>query len=422
MPEPTRWHTSPNLALNQQVAERRAAGERIIHLGFGESRLPVFGPLAERLATGAREGGYGPVAGSAGAREAAAGYFGRRRLPTSADQIVLGPGSKPLLMALQHVLPGDVLLPRPAWNSYAPQVRLAGKRAYGVPIPAECGGVPDPAAVREVVRSARAAGGDPRVVILTLPDNPTGTLAPPALIREIGALARELDLVIVSDEIYRDIVHDPATPFLSPAEIAPERTVITTGLSKTLAIGGWRVGVCRFPETEAGRRARDGVVSVASDVWSTLAVPMQEVTAYAFAEPPEIRERLADSARLHGVVAREVHRIMTAAGADCRPPTGAFYVYPDFGPLRGLLAGKGVTGSDSLQRHLLDAHGVMVLAGHHLGDDTSALRFKAATSMLYGDTVKEQEESLAAPDPLTLPHVADVLTRLEEAIGELAGG
>ncbi|MGW6288096.1 pyridoxal phosphate-dependent aminotransferase [Streptomyces sp. NPDC055107] len=421
MPETPAWRTSPNLALNQLVAERRAAGEDIVHLGFGESRLPAFGPLAEALARGAHRNAYGPVAGSPDVRRALAGYFERRGLPTTADQIVVGPGSKPLLMALQHVLPGDVLLPRPAWNSYAPQARLAGRKAYGVPIPAVCGGVPDPVALRETVRAARASGGDPRTVILTLPDNPTGTLAPPELVRELCAVAEELDLVIVSDEIYRDIVHDLATPFLSPAEVAPHRTVVTTGLSKSLALGGWRIGACRLPGDAWGERIRDGVVSVASEVWSTLAGPMQEVAAYAFDEPPEIRARLAACARLHGVLAREVHRIVTAAGALCRPPTGGFYVYPDFEPLRERLATLGVTDSPSLQRHLLDAYGVLVLAGHHLGDDEGALRFKAATSMLYGDTAEEQEEALASDDPLGLPHVASVLKHIDDAFTALRG-
>lgn len=112
---------SPNLALNQLVAQRQAAGEPLIHLGFGESRLPAFGPLVERLAKGATRNAYGPVAGSPGVRAAAAGYFERRRIPTDPEQIVVAPGSKPLLMAINLAVPGDVLLPRPAWNTYAPR-------------------------------------------------------------------------------------------------------------------------------------------------------------------------------------------------------------------------------------------------------------------------------------------------------------
>lgn len=132
---------SPNLALNQIVAERQAAGERIVHLGFGESRLPAFGPLMDRLAAGAVRNAYGPVAGSPGVREAVAGYFGRRRLPTGPDQIVVAPGSKPLLMALDLTVPGDVLLPRPAWNTYAPQAGWR-REPIAVPIPRSAAGCP----------------------------------------------------------------------------------------------------------------------------------------------------------------------------------------------------------------------------------------------------------------------------------------
>ncbi|WP_249714865.1 pyridoxal phosphate-dependent aminotransferase [Rhizomonospora bruguierae] len=414
------WKVSPNLGLNQLVAERRATGESIVHLAFGEARLPPFAPLAEQLAAGAGRNAYGPVDGRLAVRTEVADYFRRRRLPTDPDQIVVAPGSKPLLLAVQYVVPGDVLLPCPAWNTYAPQARLAGKEAIDVPIPAECGGVPEPAALRAAIVAARARGRDPRIVVLTLPDNPTGTLTPPELVREICAVAREHDLLIVSDEIYRDVLHDPATPMLSPAEVAPERTVVTTGLSKSLALGGWRIGAARFPQGQWGERIRAGVVSVASEVWSVLAGPMQQVAEYAFAEPAELRARLAASNRLHGAVARAVHRIMVGAGASCRPPTGAFYVYPDFEPVRDALATRGATDSASLARFLFDAFGIVVLAGHHLGDDPGALRFKAATSMLYGDTVQEQSMALESGDPTALPHISRLLERIEDGFAKLS--
>lgn len=410
---------SPNLALNEQIARLRAEGRSIVHMGFGESRLPAFAPLAERLCAGAGRSAYGPVAGAPDALASVSGYFTRRGLPTGPQDVMLGPGSKSLLMALNLVLPGDVLLPRPCWNSYAPQARMAGKKVWGVPIPAECGGIPDPAALEATLARARREGGDPRIVVLTLPDNPTGTLAGPELVTQVCAIAEAENLMIVSDEIYRDVMHRPDAAFLSPAEVVPHRTVVTTGLSKSLALGGWRIGALRVPPGESGQRLRGQLVAAASDMWSTLAGPMQEVAAYAFGDPPEITSRLAASARLHGAVARSVHASAVAAGATCRPPTGAFYVYPDFGPLRHRLRTRGVNDAASLARYLLDEHGLAVLAGHLLGDDPHALRFKAATSMLYGDTDEEQEAALAAADPLTLPHVVDTLTRVEEGFAKL---
>ncbi len=410
---------SPNLALNQLVAQRRASGESIVHLGFGEARLPVFPPLLERLTAGAERNAYAPVAGDASVRRAVAGYFTRRRMPTGPDQVIVAPGSKPLLFALHKAVPGDVLMPRPCWNTYAPQAELAGKTAWGIPIPDECGGVPEPTALRATIRAGRAGGHDPRILLLTLPDNPTGTLASPALVREICAIAEEEDLLIISDEIYRDTVHDPERSVLSPAEVAPERTVVTTGLSKSHALGGWRIGVARFPEGTWGRQIRDAVTAFASEVWSTLASPMQEVAAYAYDEPPELLEHLADVTRLHGTLARAVYRCAVGAGAVCRPPTGGFYVYPDFEPMREVLARRAITDSVSLQSQLLDEFGIALLAGHDLGDDVHALRFKAATGQLYGETAEQQWATLHADDPLRLRHVTDILTRIEESFMKL---
>lgn len=381
----------------------------------------MFPPLAERLAASAAVGGYGPVAGRADARRAVAGYFDRRRLPTDAEQIILAPGSKPLLLAVCLAVPGDVLLPRPCWNTYAPQVRIAGRTAIGVPIPAEYGGVPEPAALREHIRAARRAGHDPRTMIITLPDNPTGTTAPPALVRELGAIAEAEDLLIVSDEIYRDVLHDPATPLLSPAEVVPWRTVVATGLSKSLSIGGWRIGAARFPADDGGVALRARVASVASEVWSALAGPMQAVAEYAFTEPAELRAYRDASARLHGIVATAVYRIMVDSGASCRRPTGAFYVYPDFEPVRDRLAAQGIHDSDGLRARLLDEFGIAVLAGHLLGDDPAALRFKAATSTLYGDTDELRWAALRAADPLALPHIDAVLNRIAESFSKLGG-
>ena len=413
---------SPNLALDQRVAERRARGERIVHLGFGESRLPVFPPLREALLEGAERNAYGPVVGAEDVRGAVAGYFERREMPTDPDQVIVAPGSKALLLALQLVHPGDVLLANPCWVTYGPQVVLAGKRALPVPVPAECGGVPDPHALRAEIRRAHAQGRRPGILVLTSPDNPTGTTAEPALVRELCAVAEEEDLLVVSDEIYRDLLHDPQRPYLSPAQVLPHRTVVITGLSKSLALGGWRIGVARFPADAQGRRLRDDIASVASENWSTLAGPMQQVATYAFDEPPELRARLRADARLHGTVAKAVYDRFAAVGAACRPPTGGFYVYPDFAPLRAELAERGVRDDDGLQR-LLEDHGVAVLAGRHFGDDPTALRFRAATSMLYGDSRAEQRAAQEAveqgEDPLLLPHIAEVLGDLERALAKL---
>jgi aspartate aminotransferase len=386
------------------------AGAPILHLAFGEAGLPVLPSVGEALARAVADNAYGSVAGSAAMREAAAGYFERRGLPTTAKQIVVAPGSKALLFALLSLLPGDVVLPRPSWVSYAAQAALAGKRVWSVPIGADAGGVPDPAALEETLTRAR-----PGVLVLTLPDNPTGTLASPDLVRRVCEIADAHDLTIVSDEIYRDLAHDPGG-VRSPAELLGERTFVTNGLSKSMALGGWRIGFARLPDGALGRDAGRALTGLASEVWSSLAAPMQHAAAHVLSEPPEIREHVALSRRLHRHVTTAAHAEIVAAGVDCRPPAGGFYLYPDLEPLR---AGLGLETGAQLAELLLERHDVGVLAGEAFGDDPAGLRFRMATSLLYGADDQQRWEALRSEDPASLPWIRAALERLGGVLAAL---
>src|SRR5699024_9158555 len=98
---------SATLAINEALQTKKAAGEKVLHLGFGEAGLPVPEDVVTRLQSAARENSYGAVIGSSEARTEAAGWFTRRNAPTRPEQIIFAPGSKPLLYALLAVLEGD---------------------------------------------------------------------------------------------------------------------------------------------------------------------------------------------------------------------------------------------------------------------------------------------------------------------------
>jgi aspartate aminotransferase len=408
---------SATLAANEALDQRRRAGLPVLPLAFGEAGLPVLPAIEDELAAAAGRGAYGPVAGTADLRTAAAGYWRRRGLPADPGLVVAGPGSKPLLYGLLLAIGGVAVVPRPSWVSYAAQSRLLGAEPIFVPTARGEGGVPDPVALLEAVSLARAAGRDVRCVVITLPDNPTGTLARPDTVRRMCEVARELDLVIIADEIYRDLVFDQGVDFPCPSRYAPERTVITTALSKNLALGGWRIGVALLPE--ALRGLRDRLAGVASEIWSSTSGPIQQAAAYAFAEPPEVVERVATGRRLHEAVVRAMAARFSAAGARVAAPQGGFYCYPDFEDLREQL---GVRTSAELARVLLDRYGVGVLPGSAFGDPPEALRLRVATSLLYGETDEQRYAALAAPDPVVLPWIATALDRATEVLTGLTTG
>ena len=410
---------SATLAANETMDARRRRGEPVLPLGFGEAGLPAHRMLRAALARSAGFTSYGTVAGHAALREAAACYWARRDLPTDAEAVICGPGSKALLFGLMAATGGDVAVTRPSWVSYAAQASLAGRTAHFVPGSA---GVPDAEQLARTVSAARAGGRPVRSVIVTLPDNPTGRLAAPAAVHALCAVAEAHDLIIISDEIYRDLVHDPDAPFASPAVISPERTVVTTGLSKNLALGGWRIGVARLPAGGLGRELRARLLGIGSEIWSAPAGPVQQAAALAFSEPPALTERVALSRRLHASVARAVALRFAACGAAVPAPQAAFYLYPDFSPLADVLLERhGITSDESLAATLLHRYGVGVLPGSAFGEQSGRLRLRAATAMLYGDTDTERTAALNSADPCSLPWIAASLARLEEVLADLVG-
>ncbi|MFC5143308.1 pyridoxal phosphate-dependent aminotransferase [Streptomyces aureoversilis] len=413
---------SATLAADESLARRRRAGLPVLPMASGEIGLPVHPVLKARLAAAAAHNAYGPVAGSPDLRAAVAGYWQRRGLVTDPGLVVAGPGSKPLLFALLLAVGGDVVVPVPSWVSYAAQARLAGARPVPVPVLPGQGGVPDPDRLREAVAAARAAGRDPRAVVVTLPDNPTGTIASPGTVRRLAEAARDLDLTVISDEIYCDLVFDAATPAVSPAVFAPERTVVTTGLTKNLAVGGWRIGVARLPDSDTGRALHARLTGIASQIWSSAAAPVQAAAAYAFGETPGIVEHVAASRRLHAAVAREVAARFVAAGAGLAPVRATCYLYPDFEPLREHLGrAHGVHTGAGLADLLLTRYGVGVLPAEAFGEEPRTLRLRAATSRLYGDTEEQRTAALNAADPLALPWIRASLDRVEEVLAGLTG-
>src|SRR5215469_16614372 len=411
---------SATLAANEAIASRRRRGEPVLPLAFGESGLPVHPRLTAALADRASQGAYGPVAGSAQLLAAAAGYWTRRGLPTSPDAVVAGPGSKALLFGTLLALGADVAVPRPSWVSYAAQATLVGVTPHFVAaVPGE-GGSCDPDALQAAIRTSRASGRRIGAVLVTLPDNPTGRLATPATIRALCAVAERHDLLVISDEIYRDLIHDPDVPVLSPAQVAPHRTVVTTALSKNLSIGGWRIGVARMPDGSAGETLRSRLLGIASEIWSAPAGPVQHAAALALDEPADLADRVARSRELHAAVCQAAARLCVEAGLELALPQAAFYLYPDFAPWRTLLYGRfGINTSDELATLLLHRYGLGALPGSAFGEDPSCLRLRLATGLLYGDTDREREAALAAPEPLSLPWIGASLTRFGDILADL---
>ncbi|WCD89574.1 Aspartate aminotransferase [Streptomyces xanthophaeus] len=383
--------------------------------------LPVLPELLSVLAAAAGRSAPEPPGGGDLVREAACRYWGRRGLVTAPEDVAAGPGAPGLLLALLGAYGGDVLLPRPCPAWWTPQVRLLGRRAYHVPTPAECGGVPDPYALLETVRRVRAEGGDPRVLLLSVADDPTATVPPPELLLEACEAAESAGLFVVSDESWRDTVHRPhETLVLSPAEMLPDRAAVLVDLSGALLPAGWPAAVVRFPATPRGTWLRARTLDVLTATGALVAGPVAGAAAHALDEPDAVAGRAWAAAALHGVVAAAAHRELLAVGALARPPQAGRHLYADLGPLRAGLARNGVGDAMELEDWLGARLGAPTPGGQRFADELGALRVRLSTGPLLGATPEERLAALTATDPLGLPQVRRSLDLLGSVLAGLA--
>ncbi|MFF3958037.1 aminotransferase class I/II-fold pyridoxal phosphate-dependent enzyme [Streptomyces sp. NPDC001890] len=382
--------------------------------------LPVLPELAEVLAAAAGRSEPEPTGGGRALRTAAAAYWERRGLPGSPERVAAAPGASPLLLALIAAHGGDVLMPRPCPATWIPQARLLGRPAYHVPTPAECGGVPDPYALLETVRRVRAEGGRPRLLMISVVDDPTATVAPPELVREACEAAIAEGLHVVSDETWRDTLHRPRdTVLLSPAEMCPDDVTVVCDLAGALAPSAWPVAVARFPDTERAAVRHARTLDILTALGALVAGPVAMAAAHALREPDSVTDRVRRAAALQARIAGAAHRAVLASGALARPPQAGRHLYADLGPLRSRLAARGVTDSLELEEYLTERLGAPTPGGHRFGDELGALRVRLGTGVLLGSAPEQQLESLTAVAPLELPHVAEALSIFATALDEL---
>ncbi|MGW4672339.1 aminotransferase class I/II-fold pyridoxal phosphate-dependent enzyme [Streptomyces sp. NPDC004324] len=382
--------------------------------------LPVLPELRAVLAAAADRTDAEPPGGGPALLDAARGYWNRRGLAAARDRVAAAPGAPALLLALTGALGGDVLVPRPCAAWWAPQARLLGRSVFHVATPAECGGLPDPYALLETVRRVRAEGGDPRLLVLSVADDPTATVAPPEVVHETVEAAVAEGLHVVSDETWRDTLHRPHdTVLLSPAEMLPEEVTVVADLSGAFLPQGWPAAVARFPVTDAGVRLRARVLDVLTVLGARVTRPVAEAAAYALGEPDAVLSGLTAAVRLHARVAEAAHRVVTGAGALARPPRAGRHLYVDLGPLRAGLTARGVGDAQELEDFLTARLGMPAPGGHRFGDDLGALRVRLGTGPLLGASDEERAECLSSPSPLELPHVQRALTLLGSAFDDL---
>jgi aspartate aminotransferase len=354
---------SATVAINEHSNALIAAGRSVYKLGLGQSPFPVPPSVVEALRQHAHRKEYLPVRGLVELRRAVAEFHRRRaglRSSCEAEDVLVAPGSKELMFIVQLAFYGDLLLPSPSWVSYSPQAQIIGRQVCFLPTRAEDRWMLRPGTLDAHCRRDR---GRPRILILNYPSNPTGQSFTPDELAALAEVAREHQLIVISDEIYGELHH--AGEHRSIAEFYPEGTILSSGLSKWCGAGGWRLGTFLFPPQL--RWLRDAMTAVASETYTTTSAPIQCAAVTAFACGPEIDEYLVHARQILHALGTWSSERLDAAGARCHRPEGGFYLFPDFSPHAARLRERGVADGEALCERLLAETGVAILPGSDFG-------------------------------------------------------
>jgi aminotransferase len=263
--------------------------------------------------------------------------------PETEITVTCGSTEAMLVALLSLINQGDeVILSQPFYENYWPDCVLAGAVPRFAPLRPP-GWTFDPDDLAEAFNDRTKA------IVLCNPNNPTGTVFTRDDLEAIAALCCRWNIVAITDEIYEHIVYD-GRPHVALAGLdgMRERSVTISGMSKTYAVTGWRVGTMIAPPhlTHAFRQVHD-YVSIGA------AAPLQEAGAFAYRMPRAYYAKLAADYQARR---DRLCSALLEVGFDLEPPHGAYYVMAD-------ITAFGATDDVAFARHLVRDLGVATVPG-----------------------------------------------------------
>ncbi|MDL2272066.1 pyridoxal phosphate-dependent aminotransferase [Desulfovibrio sp. OttesenSCG-928-I05] len=377
--------SSATLAMATRADELRAQGRDIISLSVGEPDFPTpdyIGDAAKK-AIDEHFTRYTAQPGITPLRAAVAGYFTREYgiAAEAANVIITNGGKQGLYNAFIALInPGDeVIIPAPYWVSYPAMAELAGAKVVYAKASADVG--------FKLSVEALEAHRNPRTKILVLnsPSNPTGVCYTQAEVDAIAAWCLEKNIILLSDEIYDQLVYAPAKMGSVARwwEKYPEHFIVSGGASKTFAMTGWRVGYLL-----ADKELIKAMTRFQSHTTANICSISQRAALAAYTGDLSVVATMRTAFQRRRDLAME--RISRWEGVACPKPDGAFYIFPD---MHGLY-GSRFTDSISLCERILEETGVATVPGAAFGDDNCIRLSYAVSDEVLSAALQRIEEYL----------------------------
>jgi aspartate aminotransferase len=367
---------SATLAMGAEARKLKSKGIEVLDFALGEPDFNTPANIQEAAIRAMRSGQthYTPPAGIPELRQAVADLYSRQHgLPTDAAQVVISNGAKHSIHnALMAVCgPGDeVIIPAPYWVSYADLVKLTGAAPIVIPTTEEQGFKLTPAQFLGAVTPRT------KLLMINSPSNPTGVVYDRAELTALADAVLQTEAGVLSDEIYEQLTYGEARPtcFATLRPGLAERTITISGVSKTYAMTGWRMGWAVAPVGVAkfmgDIQSQETSNPCSISQWAALEAITgpQDSVALMKAEFQKRRDYVLD-------------RIDGLPDVGCLAPGGAFYAFMNVSAHLGrTLCGKVISDSTAFCMAALSEANIALVMGSAFGAEGFA-RLSFATDL-----------------------------------------
>lgn len=313
---------SGTIAISNLVSQMKAEGVDIVSFSMGEPDFTTPENIIDACCDSLHAGftHYTPSTGIPEMREAVAEMENRvDGVPCKASNVLITPTKQAIFMiALAYIDPGDeVILMDPTWVSYEACIRLAGGVPVYVSAKYEDEFVVDPAMIEAAVTPRT------KMIILNTPSNPTGTVMPREVLKQIADIAIANDIMVLSDEIYEAIIYEGKHTSIASFPGMFDRTLLVSGLSKTYAMTGWRLGWAVASEENI-----KAINKLQSHSISCCVSFVQKAAVEAIRGPQDAKNAMVAEFRKRRDLALDL--ISEIPQLECNVPKGAFYVFPKY--------------------------------------------------------------------------------------------
>ena len=366
---------SSTLAINETSRKLEEQGKKIFKFGFGQSPFKVPTDVVEELKANAHQNQYLPMQGLSKLRDAVAKYTSsKKNLTYKSENVIIGPGSKELMFLLHIIFDGEIILPAPSWVSYAPQAILGRNKVKILQTKAENNWFPT---AKEIVEFIIKDKNKNYLLFINSPNNPSGQIC--ENLEEIAELANNYNLIILSDEIYSELSFEQN--YKSISNYCPNKTIISTGLSKWCGAGGWRLGYFIVPDTLS--KIKDMINVLASETFSAVSAPIQYAAIKAYQN--DHSDYINESRNILKAVGNYVYENLKSNKVLINKPQGGFYLMPEF-------LNKKFNSSAEMCDDILNKTGVALLPGSDFGFDQNRMLARLSFTDFDGKRFMEEIE------------------------------